>query len=89
MVGAFSPANIMHFSFCRNNKSLFKGKKDCKYNEDERNEVVPAEGLGLEHGDHDDGEHGERDGFLDDFQLDKVERTTIYGCAYAVGGNHK
>ena len=77
VIGAFSPANIMYFSFCRNKKSLFEGKKDRKHNEDEGNEMVPSEGLGLEHGDHDDGEYGKRDGFLDDFQLDEVEWTTI------------
>ena len=89
VIGAFSPANIMYFSFCRNKKSLFEGKKDRKHNEDEGNEVVPSEGLGLEHGDHDDGEHGERDGFLDDFQLDEIERAAVDGRADAVGWNHK
>ena len=67
----------MHFSFCRNKKSLFKGKKDRKHNEDEGNEMVPSEGLGLEHGNHDDGEYNQGNGLLNDFQLDKVERASV------------
>ena len=79
----------MQFSVFCNKKLFFEGKKHGKDNEDEWNDVVPTEGLRLEHRDYDDGEHGERDGFLDDLQLDKVERTTIDCRAYAVGGNHK
>ena len=48
-----------------------------QHDEDEGNEVGPTKGLRLENRDHDDGEHDKRDGFLDDFQLDEVEWTTI------------
>ena len=51
--------------------------------------MVPSEGLGLEDRDHDDGEDGQRDGFLYDFQLDKVERSTVLHGTDAVGGDHE
>ena len=51
--------------------------------------MVPAEGLGLEDGDDDDGEHDEGDGFLDDFQLDEVEGSAVDDRADAVGGDHE
>ena len=51
--------------------------------------MVPTESFGLEDGNHDDGEHGQRDGFLYDFQLDKVEWATVLHGTDAVGWNHK
>ena len=48
--------------------------------------MVEAECLCLEDRDHDDGEHDEGDGLLDDFQLDKVERSSIDDRADAVAG---
>ena len=79
----------MHFSFFRNKKSLFESEKHGEDDEDERDDVVPTEGLGLENGDHDDGEHGQGDGFLYDFQLDKVERASVLHRSDAVGGYHE
>ena len=88
-LGFIYAANIMHFSFNRNKKLFFEGKKHGKDNEDERDEMVPTEGLRLEDRDHNDGKHDERDGLLNDFQLDEVEWASIDGRSYAVGGNHK
>ena len=51
--------------------------------------MVPTEGLRLEHRDYDNGEHGQRNGFLDDFQLNKVEWTSVLHRADAVGWNHE
>ena len=51
--------------------------------------MVPAECLRLKHRNDNDGENCQRDGLLNDFQLNKVERTTIDGGADAVSGNHK
>ena len=51
--------------------------------------MVPPEGLGLEDRDYDDGKDGQRDGFLYDFQLDKVERPSVLHGADAVGRNHE
>lgn len=51
--------------------------------------MVPAECLRLEHRDDNDGEDRQRDSFLNDFQLNKVERTAIDGGADAVGRNHE
>ena len=79
----------MHFSVFRNKNLLFERKKHGEHDEDEGNEVVPTEGLRLEDRDHDNGEHDKRYGFLDDFQLDKVERAAIDSRANAVGGNHE
>ena len=42
-----------------------------------------------EHGDDNGGENNQRDGFLDDFQLDQVERASVDYRAYAVGGDHE
>ena len=68
---------------------LFKCKKYGEDNKDERNDMVPTECLGLEHCNNDDGEHDERNGLLDDFQLDEVEGSAIYDRADAVGGDHE
>ena len=51
--------------------------------------MVPSEGLRLEHRNHDNGENGQRDGFLYDFQLDKIEWTSVLHGANTVGGNHE
>ena len=79
----------MQFYVSRNKNLLFEGKIDRRDDEEERNDVVPAESLGLENGDDDDGKDDQRDGFLYDFQLDKAERPPIDGRAHAIGGNHE
>ena len=79
----------MHFSFFRNKKSLFEGKKHGKDNKYKWKDMVPTEGLCLKHRNHDDGEHGQRYGFLDDFQLNKVERASVLHRTNPVGGNHE
>ena len=79
----------MHFSFRRNSFLLFEGKKHSENDKDESDDVVPAESLGLENGNHDDGKHGQRDGFLYDFQLNKVERTSVLHGTDAIGWNHE
>ena len=79
----------MHFSFNRNKKLLFESKKHGEDNEDEWDDMIPSEGLGFEDCDYDDGKYGQRDGFLYDFQLDKVERASVLHSTDAVGRNHK
>ena len=79
----------MHFLFASTKFLLFERKIYSKYDEKERNEVVPMEGFGLEDGDDDDGKDGQRDGFLYDFQLNKVERSSVDFRTDAVGGNHE
>ena len=79
----------MHFSFNRNKKLLFEGKKHSKDNKDKWKDVVPTEGLCLEHRDDDDSEHRQRNGFLDDFQLNKVERASVLHGSDAIGWNHE
>ena len=51
--------------------------------------MVPTEGLGFENGDDDNGEHRQRDGFLDDFQLNKVEWASVLHGTDAVGWYHE
>ena len=51
--------------------------------------MVPSESLRLEDSDDDDGEHRQRNGFLYDFQLNKVEWTSVLHGTDAVGGNHE
>ena len=87
--GAFSPRKYHAFFLLSQQKSLFERKKHGKYNQHERNDVVPTEGLGLEHRNDDDGKYDQRDGFLDDFQLNEIERTSVDYRADTVGGNHK
>ena len=79
----------MHFSFCRNKKLFFEGKKYGKDDEKEGDDMVPSESLCFEDGDYNDGEHRQRNGFLYDFQLDKVERASVLHGTDAVGRNHK
>ena len=79
----------MHFSFNRNKKLFFEGKKHGEDDEDERDDMIPSEGLRFEDGDHDDGKNGQRNGFLYDFQLDKVERASVLHGTDTVGGNHE
>ena len=79
----------MHFSFIRNKKLFFESKKHGKDNEDERDDMIPSEGLGFENGNHDDGEDSQRNSFLDDFQLDKIERASVLHGTDKVGGNHE
>ena len=79
----------MQFSIRRNKKLFFEGKKHGEDDKEEWNDVIPAESLCFEDGNHDDGENGQRNGFLYDFQLDKIEWASILHCAHAVGGNHE
>ena len=79
----------MHFSVCRNKKLLFEREKHGEDDEEEGKDMVPTESFGLENRDDDDGEHGQRDGFLYDFQLDKVEWATVLHGTDAVGRNHE
>ena len=51
--------------------------------------MIPTESFRLEHRNHDNGENSQRDSFLYDFQLDKIERASVLHGANAVGGNHE
>ena len=79
----------MHFSFFRNKKLFFEGKKHGEDDEKEGDDVVPSESLRFEDRNHDDGEHRQRDGFLYDFQLNEVEWASILHGTDTVGGNHE
>ena len=79
----------MHFSVCRNKKLFFKREKHGEDDEEEGKDMVPTESFGLENRDDDDGEHGQWDGFLYDFQLDKIERASVLHRSDAVGGYHE
>ena len=79
----------MHFYIFRNKNLLFKSKKHGEDDEQERNDMVPTEGFGLEHCDNDNGKHGQWNGFLNDFQLDKIEWTSVLHSTDAVGGDHE
>ena len=79
----------MHFSVFRNKNLLFEGKKHGEDDEEEGKDMVPTESFGLENRDDDDGEHGQWNGFLYDFQLDKVEWATVLHGTDAVGRNHE
>ena len=79
----------MHFYVFRNKNLLFERKKHGEYDKQEWNDVVPTESFRLKHRDHDDGKHGQRDGFLYDFQLDKIEWASVLHGSNTVGGNHE
>ena len=49
--------------------------------------MIPMQMGALEHDVGNDTEHGQRDALLNDFQLDKIERTAIFDEAQAVGGH--
>ena len=49
--------------------------------------MVPVQVCALEHDVGNDAEYGQRDTFLNDFQLDEVERSTILDKADTVSGN--
>lgn len=51
--------------------------------------MVICEGLVLEKDEHEDGEDGQGEEFLDDFELPKVERTAVADEADAVGRHHE
>ena len=66
-----------------------EGEVDGGDEEEEGDEVVPADGFAFEDDGHDDGEDGECDCFLDDFQLHEGEGAAVAGVADAVGGHHE
>ena len=66
-----------------------EGEDDGEQDEGEADEVVPADGLALEDGGHDDGEDGERDALGQYLELHQRERTSVDLATYAVGGDHK
>ena len=49
--------------------------------------MIPLDRLALEDEKDDDGEYGEGDHFLDDHELDKIERATVLSVSYAVCGD--
>ena len=79
----------MHFSDYVNTFLFFEGKKHGKDDEKEGDDMVPSESLRFEDRDDDDGEHRQRNGFLYDFQLNKVKWASVLHRADAVGGNHE
>ena len=58
-------------------------------NQQERDDVVPLERFRVEHRHGDCREHGERNRFLDDFQLHQAEWSAVDAAADAIGRNHK
>ena len=64
-----------------------EGEEDCEDEAGESDEVVPVDGLSLEDEEDDNGEDREGDDFLDDLELDEIERAAVLGVADAVGGD--
>ena len=60
-------------------------EKDGEDEAEECGEMVPLQGLVLEHEGDDDSEDGEGDDFLDDLQLHEGERAAVFDEAYPVG----
>ena len=61
----------------RNTRLLHEHQIDGADDEEECQDVVPVQMGALEHDVSNDAEYGQRDTFLNDLQLDKVEGTTI------------
>ena len=68
---------------------LEKGEKYRQQDKDETDEVVPADGLALEDGGHDDGEYGQRVALGQNLQLHKREGASVDLAADAVGRYHE
>ena len=66
-----------------------EGEEDGEDDEDERYNMVPSDTFALEHRCHDDGEDGEGDGFLDDFELHEREGAAGNLRTEAVGRYHE
>lgn len=64
---------------------LDEGKVDGENQQCEGYEVVPMERFAAEAGDREDGEDGERDDFLNDFQLNEREWPAVAYKSEAVG----
>lgn len=64
-----------------------EGEEDSEDEAGESDEVVPVDGLPLEYEQDDDGENSEGNDFLDDLELDKIERTAVLAVADTVGGD--
>lgn len=57
--------------------------------EHEADEMVEGEGLVFEEDEHEDGEDGQREELLDDFELPEVERAAVFDEADAVRRHHE
>ena len=66
-----------------------ESEDDGQDDEKEADEVVPADGLALENGGHDDGEDGEGDALGQDFELHEREGSAVDLAADTVGGYHE
>ena len=69
---------------------LFLKNEEHRQNEKDKTDgVVPAESFRFEKQDREDGENGQRDDFLDDFELPEIERTAVFRIADPVCRNLK
>ena len=68
---------------------LQKSEENGQDQQAESHKMVPMEGLSLEQEMGDDGENRQGNHFLDHFQLDERERTSVLREAHPVGGHHK
>lgn len=66
---------------------LHKDEIDGANDEQEGQNMVPMQVVALKHNVRDDGENGQRNTFLNDFQLHERERTAVVDEAEAVGGH--
>ena len=64
-----------------------KDEIDGANDEQEGQYVVPMQVVALKHNVRDDGENGQRNTFLNDFQLHERERTAVVDEAETVGGH--
>ena len=83
------PERSRRFGNWRNPGQLFplfqKYEENCQDQADKGRQMVPLDGLPLEHEHHYDGEDSERDNFLYHLELQQVERSAVACVADAVG----
>jgi len=68
---------------------FFEYEIHCQNQQTEAYDVVVGEGLVFEEYEHEDGEDGEREELLDDFELPEVEGAAIVDEPDAVGRYHE
>ena len=74
-------------ALCKGRFLLHKDEIDGANDEQEGQNVVPMQVVALKHNVRDDGENGQRNTFLNDFQLHERERAAVVDEAETVGGH--
>ena len=72
------------------NSLLFQERKEnSRNNQHESDDVVPLQRFVIEYRYRDNGKDGQRNCFLDNFQLHQAEGAAVDFAADGVGGNHE